>query len=92
MVHSSGPHPFWHQGSVWGWLNRITFIARFISIIIISAPPQILRHQMSEVGDRWSTRLATFFSIKGQVVDTLGFAAKDHGPCRRSMEAALDGA
>ena len=26
------------------------------------------------------------------MVDTLGFAAKNHGPCRHSMKTALDGA
>ena len=35
-------------------------------------------------------KIGYIFSIKGQVVDNLGFAAKDHGPCRRSMEIALD--
>ena len=56
---SSGPQPFWHQGQVswrtifkqtrewWmvsGWFKCITFIVHFISVIIISAPPQGIRH------------------------------------------------
>ena len=50
---------FWHQGPmslktiflwtgvgemVWGWLKRITFFVQFISIIITSAPHQIIRY------------------------------------------------
>ena len=59
ILHHSSPQPFWHQGLVswetifpWtgggavdsGWLKRITFNVVFISIIITSAPPQIIRH------------------------------------------------
>ena len=55
----SGTHPFWHwglvswriifsTGLVWGivseWLKHVRFIVRFISIIITSAPPRIIRH------------------------------------------------
>ena len=29
---------------LWGWYKHITFIVHFISIIITSAPPQIIRH------------------------------------------------
>ena len=36
---------------VWGWFQGITFIVYFISIIITSALPQIIRHQILEVGD-----------------------------------------
>ena len=31
--------------------EHITFIAHFISSVFISAPPQIIRHQILEVGD-----------------------------------------
>ena len=66
----SGPQPFWHQGPVsWkmifstdgvgmvsGWFKYITFyIVHFISIIITSAPPQIIRHLILEVGDPCSS-------------------------------------
>ena len=34
-----------------GWFKWITFIVHFISIIIKSAPPQIIRHQIPEVRD-----------------------------------------
>ena len=54
-----GSPPFWHQGPVlwkiffhgqrgWGivseWFKHSTFIVLIISIIITSAPPQIIRH------------------------------------------------
>ena len=32
------------KGMVSGWFKRITFIVNFISIIITTAPPQIIRH------------------------------------------------
>ena len=66
--HSSGPQPFrklgpvlWKttfpQSEVWStvlrWFKCITFIVYFISIIA-SAPPQISRHQIPEVGDPWA--------------------------------------
>ena len=35
------------------WFKCIIFIVYFISIIIASAPPQISRHQILEVGDPW---------------------------------------
>ena len=37
---------FFHRRSrmVWGWFKCITFIVHFISIVIISAPPQLIRH------------------------------------------------
>ena len=56
---TSSPQPFWHQGPVswktifpwtgglglvWGWFKHIIFIMHFISIIITSAPPQIICH------------------------------------------------
>ena len=34
-----------------GWVKCTTFAVRFISIIITSAPPQIIRHWILEVGD-----------------------------------------
>ena len=36
---------------VWGWLKCIIFIVHFISVIIIPAALQIIRHQIPEVGD-----------------------------------------
>ena len=55
--------PFWHQGpvlwrsrvweTVWGWIKSITSIVHFISIIITSAPPQIIRHYIPEVVEPW---------------------------------------
>ena len=40
------------QGIVSGWFECIAFIVHFTSIIIItSAPPQIIRHQILQVGD-----------------------------------------
>ena len=40
---------------VWGWFKCITFIVHYISIIIISGPPQIIKHWIPEVGDPHST-------------------------------------
>ena len=37
-------------GMVLGWFKCIIFIVHFISIIITSAPPQIVRRQIPEVG------------------------------------------
>ena len=34
-----------------GWFKCITFLVLFISIIITSAPPRIIRHYIPEVGD-----------------------------------------
>lgn len=60
------PQPFWHQGLVsWkaifphtghgeivlGWFEHTTFFVHFISMIIISAAPQVIRHYILEVGD-----------------------------------------
>ena len=42
----------WGGGMLSGWLKHIKFIVHFISIIIISAPPQIFRHSVLEVEDR----------------------------------------
>ena len=58
---------FWHQGPVpwktiflqagagrgmvWGRFKHIMFIVHFISIPITSAPPQITRYQILEIGD-----------------------------------------
>ena len=36
---------------VWGRFKHMTCIAHFISIIITSDPPQIIRHRILEVGD-----------------------------------------
>ena len=67
---NSSPQPFWHQGPaswkiifpgtgveglVWGWLKHITFIVRFISIMITSRPPHSIRHEILESGDPSST-------------------------------------
>ena len=66
------PQTFWHQGSVlWkiifeemvsGWFKYITFIVNFISIIL-SAPPQILKHQILEVGD-WCSVIEWWMQVK----------------------------
>ena len=42
----------WVRGVVTGYFECVTFNVHFISIIIISAPPQIIRHQIPnlEVG------------------------------------------
>ena len=39
------------RAMVWGWFKCVTFIVHFISVIITSAPPQIIRHWIPEVGD-----------------------------------------
>ena len=42
-----------------GWVKHTTFIVHFISIIIPSAPPQIIRHEIPKVGDpRSSSQLS----------------------------------
>ena len=42
----------WRRGGVVsGWFKCITFIVHFISVIITSAPPQTIRHQIPEAGD-----------------------------------------
>ena len=66
VFHSRGPQPFWHQGAVlgniifphtmaeglvWGGFKHTTFIVHFISIIITSAPPQIILCYIPEIGD-----------------------------------------
>ena len=66
IPEGSGPQSFWHQGlvswktvfpwarkgaMVWGWFKHITFIVHFISITITSSLPQIIRHQIPEVGE-----------------------------------------
>ena len=66
ILEGSGPQSFWHQGlvswktvfpwarkgaMVWGWFKHITFIVHCTSIIITSSPPQIIRHQIPEVGE-----------------------------------------
>ena len=40
----------WVGGVVLGWFNCIILIVHFIFIIITSAPPQIIRHQIPELG------------------------------------------
>ena len=37
-------------GVVWVWFKHITLIVHYVSIIITSAPPQIIRHQILETG------------------------------------------
>ena len=37
-------------GVVLVWFKHLTLIVHFISIIITSAPPQIIRHQILEMG------------------------------------------
>ena len=44
-------------GMVWGWFKCITFIVHFISILIASAPLQIIRPSIPEVGDPCSRGL-----------------------------------
>ena len=39
------------EGMVLGCFKHITFIVYFISVIIMSAPPQIIRYYILEVGD-----------------------------------------
>ena len=65
ILQDSSPQPFWHQGLVsWksvfsrtprdcvcGMIQHLTFIVHFLSIIITSAPLQIIRHQIPEVED-----------------------------------------
>ena len=41
-------------GKILEWFKHISFIVHFIPILITSAPPQIIRHQISEAGDPWS--------------------------------------
>ena len=52
---------FFHEPGVGvrvsGWFKHITFSVNFISIIITSAPPQIIRHQILEVGDPWLEKI-----------------------------------
>lgn len=40
-------------GMVLGWFRHTTFIVHFISIFIISTPPQIIKHEISVVGESW---------------------------------------
>ena len=63
-MYTRGPQPFGHQGRVsWNasflqirvamvsvWFKHITFTVHFISISVTSAPTQIIRHQILEVG------------------------------------------
>ena len=46
----------WKVG-VGGCFKRIIFIVQFTSIIMTSAPPQIIRHWIPEVGDAWLRRI-----------------------------------
>lgn len=71
--------PFWLQRPVswktpfpmdlgWGWFQDdskcITFIRHFISIIIISIPPQIIRHQISwRLGPALSKVMCSLFQF-----------------------------
>ena len=43
--------PWGDEGVVLGWFKCITFIVHFVSLTITSAPPQIIRHWVPEVGD-----------------------------------------
>ena len=46
------------EGMVWWWFKGIVFIAHFVSIVIASAPPQIVRHWIPEAGTtEWLLRL-----------------------------------
>ena len=59
------PNSFWYQElvswkTIFPWTRKrgdgfrmITLIGHFISIFITSAPPQIIRHLISEIGDPW---------------------------------------
>ena len=68
IIYTSSTQPLWHQrqvsrktiflwtvgrGMVSGWFKCVTFIVHFISIIVRSAPPQIIRQFILEVGDPW---------------------------------------
>ena len=39
------------KGMVSGWFKHIIFIVYFISVIIVSAPLEIMRHQIPKAGD-----------------------------------------
>ena len=42
---------------VTGWVKYITLLVHFISIIITSVLPQIIKYQVPEAGDTWPTQL-----------------------------------
>ena len=50
-------HELVGEGVVSGLLKHITFIVRFISVFITSAPPQIIRHWILKVRNPWVTWL-----------------------------------
>ena len=54
-----------HWGMVLGWFECITFTMHIISVIITSAPLQIIRYYIPEVGNPWSReqRLSSVFLL-----------------------------
>ena len=75
---SSSLQPFWFQrpilwktifpplevrGMVSGWFKCVTFIVNFISVVITSAPPQIIKPSIPEVGGPLHTYVHSFFWI-----------------------------
>ena len=58
-------------GVVSGWFKHLTLTVHCISIITVSAPPQILRHEILEVGGPWTReRLSPtkgLWSVKRQI-------------------------
>ena len=48
---------------VWGCFKSITFITHFISIIIPSTPPEVIRYYIPEIGDSCSRLSLDFLSL-----------------------------
>ena len=63
---AAGSNLFWAPGTGFmeddfstdnrgGWLKHLTVIMHFIPTIMASPPPQIVRHEVPEMGDPWSS-------------------------------------
>ena len=63
------------EGMVWWWFKGIVFIAHFVSIVIASAPPQIVRHWIPEAGNYWVAAQTTF--VSQQVHEMDGFQGEN---------------
>ena len=85
MKQSSGSQSFWHQGPV-SWKTKLFhrprkrdglgmiqahYIYCSLSIIITSAPPQIIRHSSLEVGDPWNRGECKKKGLKGHLWEVI---------------------
>ena len=91
VLYSSGPQPFWLQGQffhgpgvcVWGdgfRMIQVRYIyCVLICIIITSAPPQIIRHEIPEFGDPLQhVMVKTVVNINNIKVTILNYTAEWH--------------